>query len=53
MGKAKKIKVSKKETGQPKIGLADEIEDDKIAKMKNRNKVRIRTDEDEEVSITE
>ena len=51
MGKAKKIKVSKGEKCEPKLGLADQIEEDKTAKMKTRKKVRIRTDEDEEVRI--
>lgn len=49
MGKAKKIKVSKGEKNAPKVGLADQIEDDKAVKMKNRKKVRIRNDQDEEV----
>ncbi|XP_043463652.1 bystin [Leptopilina heterotoma] len=49
MGKAKKIKVSKGEKNVPKVGLADQMEDDKAVKMKNRKKVRIRNDEDEEV----
>lgn len=47
MGKAKKVKVSK---GGPKIGLVDQIELEKTVKFKNRQKVRHRTDEDEEVS---
>lgn len=51
MGKAKKIKVSKGEKNAPKVGLADQIEDDKAVKMKNRKKVRIRNDQDEEVRI--
>lgn len=48
MGKAKKIKVSKCDT-RPKIGLAEQIEDAKSVKSKDRRKVRIRKDEDEEV----
>lgn len=48
MGKAKKVKVSKGETKQPKLALADQIEDDKIAKSKNRHKIRFRSDEDDE-----
>lgn len=46
MGKAKKIKVSK---GETKIALADQIELEKSVKSNNRQKVRHRTDEDEEV----
>ncbi|XP_032664979.1 bystin [Odontomachus brunneus] len=45
MVKAKKVKISK---GGPKIGLADQIELEKTVKFKNRQKVRHRTDEDEE-----
>ncbi|XP_015596785.1 bystin [Cephus cinctus] len=48
MGKAKKLKASKGETNVPKIGLADQMEDDKLAKMKNRKKIRVRKDEDEQ-----
>lgn len=48
MGKAKKIKISKVEKSQPKVGLADQIVEEKTAKMKNRRKVRLRMDEDEE-----
>ncbi|XP_066588479.1 bystin [Prorops nasuta] len=48
MGKAKKLKASKGETSQSKIGLADQIDNDKIAKGKNRTKVRLRTEEEEE-----
>ncbi|XP_031825525.1 bystin [Nomia melanderi] len=47
MGKSKKLKVSKGETKHPKVGLADQIEEEKTAKLKNRNKIRIRNDEDE------
>jgi len=50
MGKAKKIKVSKGETKEPKIGLADQIEFEKAVKVKNRQKIRHRADE-EEVSL--
>lgn len=48
MGKAKKIKVSKSET---KIGLADQIELEGTVKPKNRQKIRHRTEEDEEVGF--
>ncbi|KAK2580720.1 hypothetical protein KPH14_011348 [Odynerus spinipes] len=48
MGKAKKIKVSAGEKRQPKVGLADQIEGDKTVKAKNRQKIRIRNDDDEE-----
>nr|XP_034187076.1 bystin [Osmia lignaria] len=48
MGKAKKVKPSKGETKLPKVGLADQIEEDKTVKSKNRNKIRIRNDADEE-----
>ncbi|XP_034948009.1 bystin [Chelonus insularis] len=48
MGKAKKIKVSKKEPETTKISLADQIEGDKIVKGKDRHKVRLRNDKDEE-----
>lgn len=47
MGKAKKVKVSG-EKRPPKVGLADQIESDKTVKAKNRQKIRIRNDEDEE-----
>lgn len=50
MGKAKKLKVSKGETKEPKIALADQIELEKAVKLKNRQKVRRRADE-EEVSL--
>lgn len=50
MGKAKKIKVSKGETKEAKINLADQIELGKAVKVKNRQKVRRRADE-EEVSL--
>ncbi|XP_014472925.1 PREDICTED: bystin [Dinoponera quadriceps] len=45
MGKAKKVKVSK---GEAKVGLAEQIEIEKTTKSKNRQKVRHRTEEDEE-----
>ncbi|EFN89984.1 bystin [Harpegnathos saltator] len=45
MGKAKKVKVSK---GGTKISLADEIELEKTIKSKSRQKIRHRTEEDEE-----
>lgn len=47
MGKAKKIKVSKGETKQPKVALADQIEEEKSVKSKNRHKLRIRNDDDD------
>ncbi|OAD55765.1 Bystin [Eufriesea mexicana] len=47
MGKAKKIKISKGETKQPKTALADQIEEEKIVKSKNRQKVRIRNEDDD------
>ena len=48
MGKAKRVKVSKGETKQQKVPLAEQIEDEKTLKSKSRNKIKIRTDEDEE-----
>lgn len=51
MGKAKKIKVSKGDKNLPKVGLADQIEEDKTVKTKSRKKVRIRNDGDEEVRM--
>ena len=48
MGKAKKVKPSKGETKLPKVGLIDQIEEDKTVKSKNRNKIRIRNDADGE-----
>ncbi|XP_078036044.1 bystin [Augochlora pura] len=48
MGKARKVKVSKGETKQPKIALGDQIEDEKTVKPKNRHKIRARNDEDEQ-----
>ncbi|XP_077274344.1 bystin [Temnothorax americanus] len=48
MGKAKKIKVSKGETKEQKIGLAEQIELEKAVKVKNRQKVRHRADDKEE-----
>lgn len=50
MGKAKKIKVSKGETKEQKIGLAEQIELEKAVKSKNRQKARRRADDTEEVS---
>ncbi|KAK9303823.1 hypothetical protein QLX08_004564 [Tetragonisca angustula] len=47
MGKAKKIKVSKSEMKQPKMALGDQIEEGKIAKSKNRQKNRIRKEDDD------
>lgn len=47
MGKAKKTKVSKGETKEPKIGLAEQLELDKTVKPKNRQKIRFRADEEE------
>ncbi|KAI4465508.1 bystin [Holotrichia oblita] len=44
MGKIKKIKVSQTTR---KVPLDQQIEDDRIAKHRNRNKVRIRKDEDD------
>lgn len=51
MGKAKKIKVSKGETKASKISLVEQIESEKITKPKNRQKIRQRIDEEEEVSL--
>ncbi|XP_076162678.1 bystin [Ptiloglossa arizonensis] len=48
MGKAKKLKVSKHEIKQSKVSLLDQIEEERAVKSKNRNKTRIRNDEDEE-----
>ncbi|XP_011158306.1 bystin [Solenopsis invicta] len=50
MGKAKKVKVSKGETKESKIALADQIEQEKSVKLKNRQKVRCRADEEEFVA---
>ncbi|XP_015126766.1 bystin [Diachasma alloeum] len=47
MGKAKKIKVTKGDRSE-KIPLGDQIEGEKSVKMKNRQKIRFRRDEDEE-----
>ncbi|XP_012058201.1 PREDICTED: bystin [Atta cephalotes] len=52
MGKAKKVKVSKGETKEPKIGLADQIELEKEVKVKNRQKIRRRADEEEYIAPT-
>lgn len=51
MGKAKKLKVSKHEIKQSKVSLLDQIEEERAVKSKNRNKTRIRNDEDEEVTF--
>lgn len=48
MGKTKKMKPS--QMGAPKRTLEQDIEDTQIVKSKNRNKIRFRKDEDEEVS---
>lgn len=50
MGKAKRIKVSAGEKRKTKVGLADQIEADKSVTAKNRQKIRNRNDDDEEVS---
>ncbi|KYN43342.1 Bystin [Trachymyrmex septentrionalis] len=52
MGKAKKVKVSKGDTKEPKIGLADQIEFEKGVKVKNRQKIRRRADEEEYIAPT-
>lgn len=49
MGKAKKIKVSRSEMKQPKMALSDQIEKGKIAKSKNRQKNRVRKEDDDKV----
>lgn len=49
MGKAKKLKASKGETKQQNVPLADQMEDEKTVKSKNRHKIRFRNDEDEKV----
>lgn len=49
MGKAKKIKVSRSEMEQPKMALGDQIEEGKIAKSKNRQKNRVRKENDDKV----
>lgn len=51
MGKSKKVKVSKGETSQPKLGLAEQIECERTARPKSKQKIRLRTDEEEEVSL--
>lgn len=48
MGKSKKVKVSKGETSQPKLGLAEQIECERTARPKSKQKIRLRTDEEEE-----
>lgn len=50
MGKAKKVKVSKGKTKEPKISLAEQIEIDKAVKPTVRQKTRHRADDEEEVS---
>ncbi|XP_050455426.1 bystin [Cataglyphis hispanica] len=52
MGKAKKIKVSKGGTKEPKIGLAEQIEFDKSVKSTIRQKIRHRADDEEYVAPT-
>ena len=47
MGKAKRLKPSQMGT---KVPLDQDIEDTKFAKAKNRNKIRLRQDEEEQVS---
>ena len=47
MGKAKRLKPSQMGT---KVPLDQDIEDTKFAKSKNRNKIRLRQDEEEQVS---
>ena len=49
MGKAKKLKVSKSGNSQPKLGLADQISSENSVKLKDRNKIRFRTEEEAEV----
>ena len=49
MGKAKKIKISRSEMKQPKMALGDQIEEEKIAKSKNRQKNRVRKEDDDKV----
>ncbi|XP_011504521.1 PREDICTED: bystin [Ceratosolen solmsi marchali] len=48
MGKAKKIKVSKDEMSKKKIGLAEQLENENTLKIKERKKIRNRTEEHEE-----
>ncbi|KAK0179739.1 hypothetical protein PV327_005461 [Microctonus hyperodae] len=48
MGKAKKIKVSKGQSRPEKVGLAEQIEGEKVVKPKLQKKVRLRDDDDEE-----
>lgn len=48
MGKAKKIKISKRDGQTSKVGLAEQIEGEKVVKSKDRRKIRSRKDEDEE-----
>lgn len=47
MGKAKRMKPSQMGT---KVPLEQDIEGAKFAKSKNRNKIRLRQDDDEQVS---
>jgi len=51
MGKAKKIKVSKGGTKEPKISLTEQIEIDKAVKPTVRQKIRHRANDEEEVSF--
>lgn len=46
MGKAKKLKPSQ---AAKKVPLEQDIEDAKFTKPKNRNKIRLRKDDDEQV----
>ncbi|XP_058803559.1 bystin [Phymastichus coffea] len=48
MGKTKKVKLSKVERSLSKIGLAEQMEEDKMVKMKNRNKSRYQKEENED-----
>lgn len=51
MGKAKKLKVSRGDKMAPKVGLADAIEQEGIARMKDSKKIRFRNDAEEEVRL--
>lgn len=46
MGKSKRIKVSKNNS---KVPLDQQIEESQTVKSKNRNKIRVTKDEDDEV----
>lgn len=46
MGKAERIKVSKNNC---KVSFSQQIEESQTVKSKNRNKIRFRNDEDDEV----